>query len=276
MKKRRGFTLIETMVSIIVVTFIVVSVTSAAMSINVAEKRAESRQIAKDLANYVIDYIRSKNVTYDNTLGYDISLFGNDNTHPLPGLVDIYGTPLSLNVSPALPSEKFNDKPSAFYFSLQGFVSLGENGYVSDTNPALEDANLYVSQGKYYDRVTNNVLVVRFPLTRTINGMLNPERIDFFKSGENYVPKIYVKGAGLTNSNNPNFTPYYTNDGAIASKTKEYKGYRVLTKIVARKQRITDPDHVQWFDVEVTVYWIEGLEEKSYSVKIKLTSYGGS
>ncbi|MGC9073554.1 MAG: type IV pilus modification PilV family protein [Caldisericum sp.] len=275
-KRRRGFTIIETMISIVIVTFIVVAVTTGAISMNVSEKRKESFQEAKDIANYVIDYIRSRNVTYDNNLGFNVNLFGNDENHPLPGLIDNYGNPLSINVNPITPNGKYNDKPSAFYFSLQGFVSLGENGYIIDSNPSLEDANLFTSSGKYYDRVTSNPIVVRFPLSATINGAPNPNKINFFNPGLNYIPKIYVKANAFTDGRNPNYTPYFTNDGSLSSKTTDYNGFRVLTKVVARKQKASDPDHVQWFDVEVTVYWMEGKLEKSYQTKTKLTVYGGS
>jgi len=272
--ERRGFTIIETMVSIVIVTFVIVAAITGVLSVATAEKRSEKTIEAKDIANYVLDYIRSRNVTFDNPMGFDSSLFGNDENHPLPGLIDANGNPLSINTSPATPNQKFSNKPEAFYFSLQGVVSLGENGYIIDSNTSPEDANLYISNGKYFTLITNAPLLVRFPLNSTINGQDNPSKIVLFSAGGNYIPKIFRNGNAFTTPSNPNYSPYFTNNTLVKDKTTDYTGYRVLTKVVARKQKSSDPDHVQWFDVEITVYWKEGLNEKEYSIKAKLTSYG--
>lgn len=76
--ERRGFTIIETMVSIVIVTFVIVAAITGVLSVATAEKRSEKTIEAKDIANYVLDYIRSRNVTFDNPMGFDSSLFGND------------------------------------------------------------------------------------------------------------------------------------------------------------------------------------------------------
>jgi len=154
-------------------------------------------------------------------------------------------------------------------------VSLGENGYIVDANPSLEDKNLYTTSGKYYTLVTDNPLLVKFPLTATINGQDNPSKIKLFNPGAGYIPRIFKNGNAFTNPNNPNYCPYFTNDTSLKKQTMDYTGFRVLIKVVARKQKSSDPDHVQWFDVDIRVYWIEGKNEKEYSLKSKLTTYGG-
>jgi len=268
MRKRRGFTIIEVIASIVVVTFVIVATTVAAISINAGEKRDEQLVEAKDIANYALEYIISRNATRDNTLGFGSDQFGNDDSHPLPGLIDIDGNPLSINTHPATPTEKFSDKPSAFYFSLQGVVSLGENDYIVDANPSLEDKNLSTTSGKYYTLVTDNPLLVKFPLTATINGQDNPSKIKLFNPGADYLPRIFKP-------NDPDDCPYFTNDTSLKKRTMDYTGYRVLIKVVARKQNSTDPDHAQWFDIDIRVYWMEGKNEREYSLKSKLTTYGG-
>jgi len=50
----------------------------------------------------------------------------------------------------------------------------------------------------------------------------------------------------------------------------------VLTQIVARKKSSSDPDHVQYYDVKVTVFWVIGNKEHSYSLATQITTYGGS
>lgn len=271
---RKGFTLVEVMISIFITTFIIVGVTSLALAVHVREKRSETFSQASNIAEFVMDYIRSRNATYDNNLGFPLSWFGNDENHPLPGLVDIYGNPLSININPAKPNEKYSDKPGAFYFSLQGVVSLGENGYIFDSNPSFEDKNLKTESGKYYALITNNPLVIKFPLTATINGVENPNKIRLFNPDNGYVSKIFVNGVGLTNPSNPNYSPYFTSNKSEKLSTLAYSGYRVHIKIVARKQNANDPNHVQWYDVEVSVYYKLGEDEKVYTLKTKLTTYG--
>jgi len=57
----------------------------------------------------------------------------------------------------------------------------------------------------------------------------------------------------------------------------------VLTQIAARANE--DPGnpghlpanpHVQYYDVKVTVFWLIGSAEHSYSLSTQITTYGGS
>jgi prepilin-type N-terminal cleavage/methylation domain-containing protein len=283
-KKRAGFTLIEVVVAMAIILIIVVSVLLMVTSASVNLKESEGKEIAKNIAVYTVEYIRSRNVTYpDNLLGHVYLDEFIDATHPnrsFPGLVDLWDFPPlnpsplkptnlasdTINIHPALPSQNYN--ATAFYSSIQGYVSLADNP--ADSNPSLEDANAEASGGKYYDKQTGAPYVVRFPFKSS-----DLDAIKNFSAGPAYIPMIYTTDPNKINSAKPEYDYHYTNDASKKAKTMNYNGFRVLTSIAARKKLSSDPDHVQYYDVKVTVFWVTQGKEHSYSLATQIVTYGG-
>jgi len=273
-KKRAGFTLIEVMVAIFILIVIIGSVFALSSSSSTNLRESEAKNIAKNIATYTVEYIRSRNVTSDNNfIPIPISDWFDQTTNPsgeFPGLVDIWKDALkpnsasdTINIHPALPSQNYNT--TAFYSSIQGYVSLADNP--ADSDPSSEDTNAKVVNGKYYDRITGAPYVVRFPLDSS-----NSDAIKNFTALSDYNAKIYT-----SDSNDLHYTSDATNEKA---GTMAYRGFRVLTQIVAREKE--DPDnpgslplspHVQYYDVKVTVFWITGSNEQSYSILTQLVTY---
>ena len=288
--KRKGFTLIEVVVALTILVIIIASTMSLLASSYSSLRDSEMRGIAKNIATYAIEYIRSRNVTEDNLLGHDPSELGNNASHDFPGLEDLWGIALrpngndhstTINVNPALPNETYQDRPKAFYYSLQGYVSLEDFDNLTPSNPSPEDANLYICRyGHYHVRDvyshdggihTYNHILWKFPLTST-----DPDAIKSFTGGPNYLPMIYTTDTNKTNKNSPEYTPFYTNDASLKKKTQDYRGFRVLTTIVSRKRNSSAPDHVQYYDVKVTVFWMAGRQEHSYTLQTQIVTYGGA
>ena len=307
--KRKGFTLIEVIIALAILAIIIVGTLNLLASSYASTQDSEMRNIAKNIATYTVEYIRSRNVTYpDNPLGHDPSEFGNDRRHYYPGLIDLWGLPvqsnghpsgklrglISINTNPALPNQTYSDNPKAFYYSLQGYVSLGDFDHLSSANPSPEDANAYIcnySTKHYHDRLYKaspanenghamhgNHYIVRFPFNSTINNgtQPNPDAIrNFSATNASYIPMIYTTDSNKTSKNSPDYDPHYTNKSGKKASTMAYRGFRVLISIAARKKHASDPDHVQYYDVKVTVFWMAGKQEHSYSLATQIVTYGG-
>jgi len=292
MKKRarRGFTLIEVIIAMAILLIIIVSVLMLATASASSLKDSEARDMAKNIADYTVEYLRSRNVTYpDNPLGHPLTDFGNDSAHNYPGLVDLWDSPSTsnpsplkptnsasdtINIHPALPSQNYNT--TAFYSSIQGYVSLANNP--ADSDPSSEDGNAKVVGGKYYDKQTGAPYVVKFPLN-----LSDPDAIKNFTALSGYNAKIYTTDSNNTSQSSPAYDPHYTNAADEKAGAMAYRGFRVLTEIVAREKEdpknpgyLPSPPHVQYYDVKVTVFWILGSKEHSYSLATQITTYGGS
>ena len=268
-KKRAGFTLIEVIVAMAILLIIVVSVLMLATVSASSLKDSEARDMAKNIATYTVEYLRSRNVTSDNNFIPTSSWYPASEDYP--GIVDLGNTPLQINANPALPNQTYADKPGAFYSSLQGYVSLANSP--ADLTPSNEDGNAKVIGGKYYDLTTGAPYVVRFPLVSD----LDPDPIKNFTALTDYNALIYTTDKptdtnSKTNPSSPEYDPHYTND---ATGTMAYRGFRVLTQIAARTKD-SSYTHVQYYDVKVTVFWIIGNKEHSYSLATQITTYGGS
>ena len=302
LKGRKGFTLIEVIVALAILVIIIASTMSLLASSYSSLRNSEMRGIAKNIATYAIEYIRSRNVTQDNLLGHSSSDLGNDSSHYFPGLEDLWDIPLTsvghpygstsgsgfsehcINVNPALPDQTFNDSPDSFYYSLQGYDSLGDFDNLETSNPSPEDANLRIcsySIHHYHVRDlqsshnggihTDNHILWKFPLTST-----DSDAIKSFTGGANYLPMIYTSDTDKTDKSSPEYSPFYTNDASLKNKTQDYRGFRVLTTIVARKRRSSDPDHVQYYDVKIVVFWMVGKHEHNYTLSTQIVTYGGA
>jgi len=272
---RSGFTLIEVIVAMAILLIVIVSVLMLTTVSASSLKDSEMRDMAKNIATYTVEYLRSRNVTSDNNFIATSSWFNETTgTGTFPGLVDLGGSQteavetnssvaaLTVNMHPATPDQNFSSLPAAFYSSLQGYVSLANNP--RDADPSTEDGNAKVDGGKYYDdRNTGPPYIVRFPGSSSSSSAIRN-----FTALANYNGMIYSSIA--------NYDPHYTSTKA---GTMAYRGFRVLTQIVARATE--DPNnlghalpHVQYYDVQVTVFWILGSAEHSYSLSTQITTYG--
>ncbi|MEF3245341.1 MAG: type II secretion system GspH family protein [Caldisericaceae bacterium] len=291
-KKRKGFNLLEVVIAISVLFIITLSALLLSTFSATSLKDSEARDMAKNIATFVVEFVRSRNVTMDNNfLGilpptdpsfstassndkrskywFDPDL--NPNAY-FPGLVDLGANPLltnpeplrpntssdTINIHPALPDVSYNS--NSFYSSLQGFVSFSNNPV--NSSPSQEDGNAFTNNGKYYDLITTAPYVVQFP-----------EGINNFSAFANYNALIFTTDSDKVNTNSAVFDPHYTNEVSKKIATMSYRGFRVLTQIVARKKDASSPNHVQYYDVKVTVFWIVGSYEHSYSLSTKVTTY---
>ncbi len=305
---RKGFTLIEVVVALAILIVIIAGTLTLLASTYSSLRDTEMRDLAKNIANYTMEYIRARNVTADNPLGFDPTLFETSNTniaeHYLPGLIDLWNIPLqsnghpsgtinsslySINTNPCLPDKTYADSPLSFYYSLQGYVSLGDFDYLTASYPSPEDANAFICNYPihhyhdidvyYYNGNvhTYNHLMMRFPFNSTINNgtQPNPEAIKGFSAGPNYLPMIYTSDTSKTDPTSPDYNPFYTNNTSLKKRTLDYRGFRVLISIVARKKDAT-ATHVEYYDVKVTVFWRSGRGERSYVLSSEIVTYGGS
>ena len=304
---RHGFSLIEVVVALAILVIIIASTLSLLASTYSSVRDSEMRDIAKNVAMYTMEYIRSRNVTSDNPLGFDPADFEdpdeNKAEHYLPGLIDLWNIPLQanghprgsisnelkcINNNPCLPDKTYNDSPLSFYYSLQGYVSLGDFDHLSASTPSPEDANAYICPYHihHYHNIdvfhynggvhTYNHLMMRFPFNSTVNNgtQPNPDAIKSFTALPGYLPMVYTTDGNKTDSSNSEYSPFYTDDASLKKRTMAYRGFRVLITIVARKK---DPaaTHVQYYDVKVIVLWIAGKQEHSYTLVSRVVTYGG-
>jgi hypothetical protein len=92
-----------------------------------------------------------------------------------------------------------------------------------------------------------------------------------FTAGPTYVAKVYTTDAAKISPSNQAYNPYYTN--AQKSATQDYRGFRVLTQVVARTAAPSTYSHVQYYDVTVTVLWMSGTREASYELVSRIVAY---
>jgi hypothetical protein len=253
---------------LLVVLMSVFSLVSASVT---SLRNSDMLEIGKNIATYTMEYIRSRNVTLDNNFLSTTDWYSTANaTGKYPGLADLGSSPvesnptaLSINTNPATPDKTWATASTAFYSSLQGFVSLKSNP--SDANPSPEDANAKVVSLKYCDVVTGAPYVVRFPGTPGGSGA-----IANFTALSGYNAKIYTTDANRTDTSKPEYDPHYASTKA---GTDAYRGFRVLTQIAARRNA-SNPIHVYYYDVRVTVLWMVGGKERSYTMSTQLAAYG--
>ncbi len=279
-RPRHGFTLIEVMVAMAILMIVMVSVFMLISVSATSLKNSEMLETAKNIGTYTVEYLRARDVTLDNNFintdswyrAADLTATPPDlgNASAFPGLVDLGSNlveknnlaPLSINTNPALSSTTYTS--TSFYSSLQGYVSLADSPLAA--SPSVEDGNANVVAGKYYDRVTGVPYVVRFPISSSSSGAISN-----FTALAGYNAMIYSDDSAYTTTSSRQYDPHYTSTKA---NTTAYRGFRVLTQIAARAQ--TAGTHVQYYDVRVTVFWLIGSAEHSYSISTQITTYGGS
>lgn len=253
------------LMTVMVSVFMLISVSATSL------RNSEMLETAKNIGTYTVEYLRARDVTLDNNFINTSNWYSA--AHPsyqYPGLVDLGSNlveknnmaPLAFNTNPALSSATYTS--ASFYSSLQGYVSLADNP--SAASPSVQDGNANVVAGKYYDRVTGVPYVVRFPVNSFGSGAISN-----FTALAGYNAMIYSSNSAYTTTSSRQYDPHYTSTKA---NTTAYRGFRVLTQIAARAQ--TTGTHVEYYDVRVTVFWLIGSAEHSYSISTQITTYGGS
>ena len=296
-----GFTLIEVVVAMAILMIIVVGVFSAVSFAYSASATAEGLNTAKNIADYTIEYLRSRNVTHqdDHGLGLTPSQWyagtgataGGVTTGGFPGIMDLAGEPLNINHVPllsgaAVGADRIHSPYD--YSSLQGYVSLWNAATIlssSSDDPVESNANVKVagvgSERRYVDAVTSDPYVVRFPFDSVAASPPAPAPIRAFTGWGNYntlvsgkwQPTKNVWGsyliAGVYSDVHCTTTP------AQKAACTSYRGYRVLTQIRALTTATssTGYDHVQTYDVRVTVLWMVGAKERTYVVSTTIATY---
>lgn len=186
---------------------------------------------------------------------------------------------------PALPSETYADWPLAFVSTLQGYVAVRNTVAPSATeNPSPEDGNLArmrfsgtgVVSGAYRTRLTDLTstgawtgLVARYPGVYPSTEPL----IESFTPLTSYAAKVYTTDANKVTTSTPEYNPYFTNVAGDKEGTQAYRGFRVLTQIVARTTDRAAYNHVQYYDVTVTVLWMNGTKESNYELVSRILVY---
>ena len=185
----------------------------------------------------------------------------------------------------ASPTQTYQDQPLAFTTTLQGYVSVQDiDGASSTQNPAPEDKNLAemrfsasnTASGTYRTRLLDLTstgawtnLVVRYPGVYPSTAPL----ITSFTAGSTYLPKVYTTDAAKVTKTSQAYNPYYTNVAADRAATQNYRGFRILTQLVARTAAPLTYAHVQYYDVTVTVLWMNGTRESSYELVSRIVTY---
>jgi prepilin-type N-terminal cleavage/methylation domain-containing protein len=197
----------------------------------------------------------------------------------------------------ALPTDTFSTTTRlAWTTTLQGYASVrarlpndDATSLPSTQNPAPEDANLARmldastndANGRYRTRLTDLTsagawtgLIVQYP---GIYPSTQPI-IASFTRGSTYVPKVWTTDSNKILKTSQEYNPCYTNgsDGTTKAATQDYRGFRVLTAIVARSTLAVDVNgfrHVQYYDVTVTVLWMNGTHESNYELTSQIVAY---
>jgi hypothetical protein len=185
----------------------------------------------------------------------------------------------------ALPTDTYSTKSLAWATTLQGYASVRDISDPGSTvNPALpEDGNLArmdfstssnTAAGTYRTTLTGawTDLMVRYPGAYPSTQPI----ITSFTPLTGYVPQVYTTdatGTGKVATANVVYNPYYTNDSTKKTVTQSYRGFRVLMQVVARTADQTAYNHVQYYDVTVTVLWMNGTHESNYELVSQIAAY---
>jgi hypothetical protein len=154
----------------------------------------------------------------------------------------------------------------------------------STLNPAPEDGNVArmlfsgsnVASGTYRTTLADLTpanawtdLVVRYPGVY----LSSAPSITSFTALTGYLAKVYTTDTAKVNKSNQAYNPYYTNVAGDKAGTEAYRGFRVLTQVVARTAAPATYSHVQYYDVTVTVLWMSGTRESSYELVSRIVAY---
>jgi len=229
--------------------------------------------------NYTSAYVRTGGIVDESTN------FGSSGGIGAAGAVIRFASKHAVS-----PTQTYADQPLAFTTTLQGYVSVQNmTAPASTQDPAPEDKNLAQmkfsggndASGTYRTKLVDLVprndwtdLVVRYPGVY----LATPPAlaITSFTPGATYVANVYTTdptGTGKVAPSNQTYNPYYTNDSNKKAVTQDYRGFRVLTQVVARTAAPATYSHVQYYDVTVTVLWMSGTHESNYELVSQIAAY---
>jgi len=275
---RKGFTLVETVVAMAVLTVIVAGTFSAVSFACSASVAAEELNTARNIASYALEFIRSRNVTRQGTHGSVAGWYAGpgSGSEGLPGIIDLTGEPLAINSSPLCPGDPGMTIANTCS-TLQGYVSLCDPGKIPGGEDDPVEPNAHVgsegSMHRYQDAVTGDPYILRFPLDSTI---ATPNPIQDFTAWGDYVKEWEGSRLPTVWGSYPladgRLDKHCTTSPARREACRSYRGYRVLTQIAAR----SDDDayrHVRTYDVRVTVLWMSGTVERHYALETSIATY---
>ena len=286
--RRLGFTLVEVVVAMAILMIIVVGVFSAVSFAYSASATAEGLNTAKNIADYTIEYLRSRNVTHQDTHGLSPVWYPGTGVTAagFPGIMDLAGEPLNINHVPLLPgvAPGTNAATTTYaYSSLQSYVSLWNAATIlssSSDDPLEPNASVKVagvgSERRYVDAVTSDPYVIRFPLDSVSTSPPAPAPIRAFAAWGDYHKLVSSKwqptvwGSSLLAGTYVD--PHCTTSSPRQTACASYRGYRVLTQIRALSSSAAY-NHVQTYDVRVTVLWMVGAKERTYVVSTTIATY---
>ncbi len=274
-----GFTLVEVMVASVLILILLGSLFSVISYTYYAGASTESLNTAKNIADYCLEYLRARNITTgggpsDSQLGSNPTFYDpvTATTSRIPGLVDLSGRPLAINIHPMYPDGTVEQQGgtgyTATFSTLQGYVSLRDvnalsadpwetNAKILPTSPPSETPK------SYFDMITDDPYVIRFG---TVDAAASPAAIHMFSSSTGYVPYIWS-----ARSTDLHFAPDPAT-GIAQTACDAYAGYRILTRMTAHSNDATYK-HVQYYDVQITVYWMVAGKERSYATRTTIATY---
>lgn len=279
---RPGFTLVEVMVASALVLVVLGGLFSVISYTYYAGASTETLNTAKNIADYSLEYLRARNVTtQDQQLkgGRSFYVPVTATSGLLPGLVDQAGLPLTINCMALCPDGKIykasdgtvNDTGKATLSTLQGYMSLRN---VDVLTADLWETNAVIlpttgSPRSYFDMITGDPYVLRFGTADAVTS--TGSAIHLFSSYGDY-RKIGSDGKYLLTIWGSLTDPHFTTDSARSAACHSYSGYRVLTRITAHSNDVTYT-HVQYYDVQITVFWIVAGKERSYATGTTIATY---
>lgn len=277
-RRRTGFTLIETVIAMAILMIVVGGTFSAVSFAYSVSATAEGQNTAKNIANYTLEFIRSRNVTQQDTHGFTSGWYTGPGvtSNGLPGLIGLKGEPLNINSHPLCPGDSGNNLTYA-YSSLQGYVSLRDPTTIlsNEDDPLEPNANVKVGNvgRQYEDAVTMDPYVMKFPLDSSVawpSPILSFTAFGDYRKQSNGKQLATIWGAyPLVGTH---LDEHCTSVSARKDACTSYRGYRVLTQIIARSGDDAYK-HVQTYDVRVTVLWMVGAKEHKYAVSTTIATY---
>jgi len=286
---RSGFTLIEVVVASALVLIVLGSLFSVISYTYYASASTETLNTAKNIAGYSLEYLRARNVTTpppgvtqvqpnDVIAGQTFYNPSTATTGLLPGLLDLTGTPLAINTHPMYPDGTVEGSGSggkATLSTLQGYVSLRNVDALSadpwETNAVILPAT--GSPRSYFDMITKDPYAIRFGTVDAAPLPPPDSAIHLFSSYGDY-RKTDSNGkylATIWGSSTPT-DAHFTTDSARSIACRSYSGYRILTQITAHSNDVTYR-HVEYYDVQITVYWMIAGKERSYANRTTIATY---
>lgn len=274
-----GFTLVEVIVASALVLVVLGGLFSVISYTYYAGASTETLNTAKNIADYSLEYLRARNVTtqYAPTYvaGQTFYVPLTATSGVLPGLIDLTGKALGINTHPMYPDGHVEQQSGSGYTAvlstLQGYVSL-RDGVAADaweTNAILESLGSGVY--RYRDMITSDPYAIRFG---TVNAAPLPppdSAIHLFSSYGDY-RKTDSDGKYLLTIWGSSTDGHFTTDSARSTACRSYSGYRILTRITAHSNDVTYT-HVQYYDVQITVYWMVAGKERSYATRTTIATY---